>query len=136
MQGDAAAPNRSTHEHTGHNEPTAPGTTTTPVEVTLLSAVGDDGKTTAPVKVTLLSPVGDDGTTTTPVEVTLLSAVGDDCTTLAAPRDATPEAKRCWLMRMVAQLWLRRPVTTGYASWLGLVKVMSVSYTHLTLPTS
>ena len=47
MQGDAAAPNRSTHEHTGHNKPTALSATTTQVKVTLLSAVGDDCTTLA-----------------------------------------------------------------------------------------
>ena len=61
--------------------------------------------------------------TTTQAEVTLLSAVEDNCTTLAAPHDATPEAKQiclnhqCWLMRMVMVRGLRRLVTTGYANW-------------------
>ena len=61
---------------------------------------------------------------TTQVEVTLHSAVVDDCTTLAAAHDTKPEAKQlrlnhqCRLMTMVAELWLRRPVTIGYADWL------------------
>ena len=42
MQGDAAAPTRSTQEHTCRNSPIALGTTTTQAEVTLLSAVRDD----------------------------------------------------------------------------------------------
>ena len=61
---------------------------------------------------------------TTQVEVTQLSAVGDDCTTLVAPRNVEPEAKQhclnhsCWLMRKVRELWLRRPVASGFADWL------------------
>ena len=63
-------------------------------------------------------------TTTTQVEVTLLSAAGDDCTMLAAPLDATSDAKQlclnhlCWLMWMAVERGLRRPVTTDYADWL------------------
>ena len=46
-------------------------------------------------------------------EVTPLSAVGDDTPWRNTRSEATPHS--CWLMRMVAERGLRRPVTTGYA---------------------
>ena len=77
--------NRSAPEHLDHNNPIAVGTKTTQVEVTLLSAVGDDCKTLA---------------------------VPRDATPEAKQLRLN---QQCWLSRMVAERGLKRPVTTGYA---------------------
>ena len=65
------------HEHTGHNNPTALITTTTPIGVTLLSAVGDDCTTLAALR---------------------------DATPEAKQLRLNHQ---CWLMRMVADRGLR-----------------------------
>ena len=90
-------PTRSTHEHTGHNNPIALGTTTVQAEMTLLSAVGDD--------------------------CTTLAALRDaNSQTEAAPlKPSVPVIKdgNRMLVRKAGYDWLRRLVTpAGYGDWL------------------